>query len=69
MTWLTKILRIYPETAAEKVLRDKAFNIAKNLKYDGYQCGLALMINEFFNKTSGSDVTRANKFPIRGEIT
>ena len=24
-------------TAADKVLRDKAFNIAKNPKYDGYQ--------------------------------
>ena len=24
-------------TAADKVLRDKAFNIAKNAKYDGYQ--------------------------------
>ena len=28
-------------TAADKVLRDKAFNIAKNAKYDGYQRGLA----------------------------
>ena len=25
-------------TAADKVLCDKAFNIAKNPKYDGYQC-------------------------------
>ena len=24
-------------TASDKILRDKAFNIAKNLKYDGYQ--------------------------------
>ena len=28
-------------TTAGKILRDKAFNIAKNLKYDEYQCGLA----------------------------
>ena len=28
-------------TAADKVLRDKAFNIDKNPKYDGYQRGLA----------------------------
>ena len=27
-------------TAADNILRDKAFNIAKNLKYDGYQCRL-----------------------------
>ena len=31
-------------TAADKVLRDKAFNIAKNPKYDGYQRGLASMV-------------------------
>ena len=28
-------------TVADKVLRDKAFNIAKNTIYDGYQRGLA----------------------------
>ena len=31
-------------TASDKVLRDKAFNIAKNIKYDGYQRSLASMI-------------------------
>ena len=30
-------------TAFDKVLRDKAFNIAKNLKYHGYQRGVASM--------------------------
>ena len=30
--------------AAEKVLRDKAFNVAKDPKYDGYQRGLASMV-------------------------
>ena len=28
-------------TTADKILRDKAFNIAKNPRYDGYQKGLA----------------------------
>ena len=28
-------------TASDKILRDKAFDITKNLKYDGYQRGLA----------------------------
>ena len=28
-------------TASDKILRDKAFKIAKNAKYDGYQRGLA----------------------------
>ena len=32
----------------DKVLRDKAFNIAENLKHDGYQRGLASMVYKFF---------------------
>ena len=31
-------------TAADKILRDKEFNIAKDPKYDGYQRGLASMV-------------------------
>ena len=31
-------------TTADKVICDKAFNIAKNLKYDGCQRGLAPMV-------------------------
>ena len=27
-------------TASDKILLDEAFNIAKNPRYDGYQCGL-----------------------------
>ena len=33
-------------------LSDKAFNIAKNPKYDGYQKGLASMVYKFFDKKS-----------------
>ena len=39
-------------TASDKILRDKAFNIAKNTKYDGYQRGLASMAYKFFDKIS-----------------
>ena len=39
-------------TVPYKLLRDKAFNIAKNLKYDGYQRGFASMVCKFFNKKS-----------------
>ena len=39
-------------TFSDKVLRDKAFNIAKNPKYDGYQRGLASMFYKFFDKKS-----------------
>ena len=38
------------KTVADNVLPDKAFNIAKNPKYDGYQCGLASMVYKFFDK-------------------
>ena len=37
-------------TFSDNVLRDKAFNIAKNLKYDGYQRGLASVVYKFFDK-------------------
>ena len=41
--------------AADKVLRDKAFNLGKNSKYDGYQRGLASMVYKYFDKkTKGS---------------
>ena len=40
------------KTASDKVLRVKAFNIAKNPKYDGYQRGLASMVYKFFDKKS-----------------
>ena len=44
-------------TASDKLLRDKAFNIAKNPKYDCYQRGLAFMGYKFFDKiTSDSGV-------------
>ena len=53
-------------TAADKVLGDKAFNIAKNPKYDGYQRGLPSMVYKFFDKkTKGSGVTPANKSAIK----
>ena len=46
-------------TVADKFLRDKAFNIAKSPKYDGYQRGLASMVYTFFDKkkTAGTGVT------------
>ena len=35
---------------ADKVLRDKAFNIVKNRKYDEHQRGLAAMVYNFLDK-------------------
>ena len=37
---------------SDKVLKDKAFEIASNPKYDGYQRGLASMVYTFFDKNS-----------------
>ena len=37
-------------TFADKVLRNKAFNIAKEPKYEGDQRGLASMVYKFFDK-------------------
>ena len=39
-------------TASDKVLRDKALNIAKNYKYHGYQRELASMVYKCFDKKS-----------------
>ena len=44
-------------TASDKILRDKAFNIAINPKYDAYKRGLGSMVYKFFDKKSaGSGV-------------
>ena len=44
-------------TQSDKILRDKAFKIASDSKYDGYQRGLASMVYKFFDKkTSGSGI-------------
>ena len=41
-------------TASDKVLHNKAYNIAKNPNCDGYQSGLASMVYKFFDeKLSG----------------
>ena len=41
-------------TASDKVLRDKAFNIAENPKYDGCQRGIASMVYKCFDKKPAS---------------
>ena len=51
-------------TASDKILRDKAFNIAKNPKYDGYQRGLASMVHKFFDKKTSA--ANRNKFAGSG---
>ena len=41
-------------TVADKILKNKAFGIAKDPKYDGYQRGLASMVYKFFDSKVAS---------------
>ena len=41
-------------TVADQILKNKAFDIAKDPKYDGYQRGLASMIYKFFDSKVAS---------------
>ena len=41
-------------TQSDKVLKDKAFKIAGNQNYNGYQRGLASMVYKFFDKKFAS---------------
>ena len=48
-------------TEADKFLRDKAYDIASNPKYDGYQRGLASMVYKLFDKKSiGSGIASSS---------
>ena len=48
-------------TNSDKILCDKAFNYAKNSKYDEYQRGLASRVYKCFDKkTSGSGTKNEN---------
>ena len=55
-------------TVGDKILKNKAFDIAKDPKYDGYQRGLASMVYKFFDskvaspdkKSVGSGAKRVN---------
>ena len=67
MAWLPR------EIASDKVLPNKAFNIAKIAKYDSYQLLLTAIVCKFFDKKfSGADtsivaVTCANKSTIQSK--
>ena len=48
-------------SAFDKILRDKAFNIPKNPKYDGYERGHTAMFYKFFDKIfPGSGIKNEN---------
>ena len=54
---------------SDKVLRDKAFQIASDPKYDGYQRWLASMVYKFFDKNSGgSSATNEPNYQLVNEL-
>ena len=56
-------------TQLEKVLRDEAFKIASDPKYDGYQRGLASMVYIFFGKkSSGSGIDNEPNYQLVNEL-
>ena len=48
-------------TQSDKVLKNKAFEIASNLKYDRYQRGLVSMVFKFFDKKSSGSGIMSNQ--------
>ena len=56
-------------TQSNKVLRNKAFKIASDPKYDGYQRGLASMVYKFFDKKSkGSGIINEPNYQLANEL-
>ena len=53
MIWLLVDIKIWlKKTELDKVIKNKAFKIASNPKYDGYERGLASTIYKFLDKKS-----------------
>ena len=64
MIWLMVSKDLAERNRSGKRLRDKAFKIASDPKYDGYQRGLASLIYKFLDKKfseSGVDASLPNK--------
>ena len=56
-------------TQSDKVLKDKAFKIANNPNYDGYQRGLASMVYKFFDKKSkGCGIVNESNYQLANEL-
>ena len=48
-------------TSADKVFRDKAFNTAKNPKYDRYQRGIASMVYKYISRSGMKNQVISNR--------
>ena len=66
---MAKTKDLVKRTQSDKVLKDKAFKIASDPKYDGYQRGLASMIYNFFDKkSSGSGIVNEPNYQLTNEL-
>ena len=64
-----KLKDLVRKTQSDKVLRDKAFKIASDPKYDGYQRGLASMAYKFFDKKSKvSGIINESNYQLANEL-
>ena len=69
MIWLMATQDLAKRTQSDKVLRDKAFQIASDPKYEGYQRGLASMVYKFFDKkSSGSGIASEPNYELEDEL-
>ena len=56
-------------TQSDKVLKDKAFKITSDPRYDGYQRGLASMVYKLFDKrSSGSGMANEPNYQLANEL-
>ena len=65
MIWLMANQKIQQK---DKVIRDKAFKIKNDPKYDGYQRGLASMVYKSFDKSSGSGIANEPNDKLANEL-
>ena len=65
--WKSKDLA--KRTQSDKILRNKAFKIVSDPKYDDYQRGLASMVYKYFDKkSSGSGVNAEPNYQLANEL-
>ena len=64
-----KLKDLTKRTQSDKVLKDKAFKIASDPKYDGYQRGLDSMVYKIFDKkSSGSGIANESNYQLANEL-
>ena len=64
-----KSKQLAKRTQSKKVLRDEAFKIASDSKYDGYERGLASMVYKFFDKKyRGNGIANEPIYQLASEL-